>query len=159
MTAKKKSSQSKKKKLEKAILTILESQSTKTLILEDLIKELNFSQDLISQAVRNLEKDSKVRTKLVMQRSQWVTSVKKIQDFDFKPKDGSKVNKLEWKPINDIPCFICPYALKCAVGAGTYNPHSCAYLTDWLICSIDGEKYTGNPFHPEYTKEEAEPED
>lgn len=155
MVAKKKSTKKtvqKLKTLDQEILDLLDKQKNSLLLDYEIADTLEQDLSDITLAIRRLKDLSKVRTKLVMDDSKWITQVKKIQDYGESAKDGGN-GKLSWEPYNDLPCFICPYSHKCDEGQKQYNPRTCPWLSDWLLCSIKDEKYTANPFHPEYEVE------
>ncbi len=155
MVAKKKSTAKvtkKRKSFNKDILNLLDKEKHLSLFDFEIAEKLNISLNEVTITIRQLKKDSKVRTKLVMEDSRWITQVKKINDF-AKDSQAEKERKLAWEPLNDLPCFICPYTKKCDEGQKQYNPRTCPWLTDWLICCINEEPYSANPFHPEYEVE------
>lgn len=156
MVAKKKSStkssKSKKKTLDQQILQLLDTQKNHILLSHEIANELGTESSEITLAIRRLKENSKIRTKLVMDDSRWITQVKKIHDIDADGKSSSAEN-LVWEPFNDLPCYICPFTRKCDEGQKQYNPRTCAWLTDWLLCCVNDEKYAANPFHPEYEVE------
>lgn len=155
MVAKKKStpkSSQKLKSLDQEIIGLLDKQKQGVLLDYEIAEILEQDLSEITLAIRRLKETSKVRTKLVMDESRWITQVKKIQDYGEPSKDSDN-GKLTWDPFNDLPCFICPYSSKCDEGQKQYNPRTCPWLSDWLMCSIKEEKYTANPFHPEYEVE------
>ena len=147
-SSKKISSKSKKDLMDKQILHLLAQKSNNSLLISEIEEELKLEPAELLLAVRRLEENTKVRSKLVMNESRWILAVKKIHDFDYETKAEAQ-QKLIWNPINDLPCFICPYARKCDEGQKQYNPRSCAFLTDWLLSSIKEENFR-NSFHPEY---------
>ena len=95
-----------------------------------------------------------------MENSRWINRVTKIEDYGLKIKSKKKSSKLIWDTVNDLPCFICPYIKKCNYGQKHYNPKECEWLTEWLISNITTtEKFTKNPFHPDYTSKKAKKAD
>ena len=159
MVAKKKStskSAQKQKSLDQDILTLLDKQKHNHLLDYEIADKLEKDLNTITIAVRRLKEMTKVRTKLVMDESRWVTQVKKIHDYnDEQPQTDGK-SSLKWEPYNDLPCYICKKKKKCDEGQKQYNPRTCPWLSDWLLCCIKGEDYTANPFHPEYEIEPNE---
>jgi len=93
----------------------------------------------------------RIRSKLVMQQSRWMTQISKVEDYGLDLSTPKKTPKLVWETLNDLPCFICPYNQKCNDGQELYNPTCCPYLTDWLMSTLNGEiPFQGNPFHQTY---------
>lgn len=135
--------------IDKQILLALSNAPDNSLVVDEIQEKLNISSEDLEKSIKRLitKEPPKIRTNLVMYQSRWVKQLTKIEDFGIDSKKDAKSEKLVWDTLNDLPCFICPYTKKCNEGQKQYNPKKCPYLTDWLICSINGEKYTGNPFH------------
>ncbi|MHA2001768.1 MAG: hypothetical protein ACTSVU_06745 [Promethearchaeota archaeon] len=138
--------------IDRSILDLLTLERNGILMIYDIEEKLKLKGEELSKALKRLERKEKISTKAIMDNSKWVTEVKKIQKFDEEKSIKKKVNKLTWETENDLPCLICPQALKCNDGQEIYNPKKCPYLTDWLISCIKKEPFTGNPFHPNYVK-------
>ncbi|MHA1796365.1 MAG: hypothetical protein DRO88_01210 [Promethearchaeia archaeon] len=146
---------------DKQILMTLTNAPNYSLVMDELQEKLKISLEELEKSIKRLlAKDPpKIRTNLVMYQSRWVNQITKIDDFGITPKKQTKTGKLVWDTLNDLPCFICPYTKKCNEGQKQYNPKKCPYLTDWLLCSIDGEPYMGNPFHQIFDSKKVKPAD
>ena len=143
--------------IDKQILTALTNSPNYSLVIDQIIEKFQFSEDDIEKSIKRLENKNppKIHTKIVMFKSKWVTELTKIDDYGIKPAKAAKTSKLVWNTIGDLSCFICPYMKKCNAGQEHYNPKNCPYLTDWLVTSITGETYTGNPFHQDYESKKS----
>lgn len=140
------------------ILDLLELQPEHILYFDVIETQFGFSVDEIKKACKRLENKNppKITTKLVMENSKWITRIKKVENYGLDISPKKKSSKLVWNTANDEPCFICPYIKKCSDGQELYNPKSCAWLTDWLISTVNStEPFTGNPFHPDYTSKKS----
>ncbi|MHA1672716.1 MAG: hypothetical protein ACTSYI_03730 [Promethearchaeota archaeon] len=143
--------------IDKEILSALANSPNYSLVIDQIVEKFQFSEDDIEKSIKRLENKSppKIHTKIVMYKSKWITELTKIDDYGIKPAKTAKTNKLVWNTIGDLSCFICPYVRKCNAGQEHYNPKNCPYLTDWLVSSISGETYTGNPFHQDYESKKS----
>ncbi|MHA1610742.1 MAG: hypothetical protein ACTSYU_01710 [Promethearchaeota archaeon] len=160
-SARKKDSSASKKlnysTIDKQILTALTNSPNNSLVIDQIVENLKFSEEDIEKSIKRLENKTppKIRTKVVMYQSKWVNQLTKIDDYGIKPVKTAKTNKLVWDTVGDLSCYICPYARKCNAGQEHYNPKNCPYLTDWLVSSISVETYTGNPFHQDYESKKS----
>ncbi|TFH29797.1 MAG: hypothetical protein E4G98_03215 [Promethearchaeota archaeon] len=143
--------------MDKQIITALANAPDNSLVIDQIMEKFQFSEEDIEKSIKRLENKipPKIRTKIVMYQSKWVTELTKIDDYGIKSAKTSKTTNLVWDTVGDLPCFICPYSKKCNAGQEHYNPKNCPYLTDWLVSSIAGEVYTGNPFHQDYESKKS----
>lgn len=143
--------------IDKQILSALVNANNNALVMDEIEEKLHISEEEIEKSIKRLENKvpPKIRTSTVMYKSKWVKQLTKIDDYGLKATKTSKSTKMVWETMNDLPCFICPFSKKCNEGQETYNPKTCPYLTDWLVTSLKGEEYTGNPFHQEYDSKKS----
>ena len=144
------------KKEEKSILETI--QKEKTIYFHDLLELTDQDKANLEDILDVLALQSKIKVIRDLHESSWTKKISIIEDYsdeiEIKQININKKKKdFLWNYFGYQPCFICPYSSKCSDGQDQYNPRSCAYLTDWLMTTIKKEKFTRNPFHPEYDDE------
>ncbi len=108
--------------IERKIIDLVRKAGEKGVIQRELWKELGIDSRRGIRIIRRLEQQGIIKREELYYRGR--------KTYILKPAIMMKA-KVVLKPILDeIPCFYCPFLLKC--GSGEINPIQCEKLNEWL---------------------------
>lgn len=134
------------RKEEKAVLDIINKK--RSLYFKDLLKLTKKNRNDLDEILDTLALQSKIKIRRELVAASWTKFISAVEDIEAKVKD-IKIDKSKNDFIFDIfsyqPCLICPFIGRCnETSNDQFNPHICAWLTEWIYASLEGKIYKVN---------------